>query len=91
MTDPMNASVTPTMRNLAKSFSSELQDGDKYVVVDMSDSNVISSFVPLDKVVEIYDHHFGFEEYWKKRLGDRSKIQPIGAAATLIWEEFKQR
>jgi inorganic pyrophosphatase/manganese-dependent inorganic pyrophosphatase len=39
----------------------------------------------------VFDHHFGFEEYWNSRLGERARIEPIGAAATLIWEAFRIR
>lgn len=59
--------------------------------MDVSDYHVFSDDIPLETVVEIYDHHFGFESYWKERLGDRAKIERVGAAATLVWEEFKKR
>ena len=91
MTDVLNASLTPEIRSLRVEFSTTSQIADSYVVVDMSDPEKIQEFVPLDRISEIYDHHFGFEEYWSLRLGKRAKIEPIGAAATLIWEEFKTR
>ena len=74
----------------------ELPDGLKredvqYVIVDLSDPDYISESVPLEKVVELYDHHAGFEEYWKDRIGEESHIEFIGAAATLIYREWKKR
>lgn len=57
----------------------------------MSEPHIIEKIAPLDKVTEIFDHHFGFETYWKDKLGEKAKIEPIGAAATLIWEEYKKR
>ena len=38
--------------------------------------------------MKVYDHHFGFENYWKSRLGINAKIEKVGACATLIWEEY---
>ncbi len=91
LTDPLNASVTPEIRAIGAEFSATSKTGDSYVIVDMSDPEKIQEFAPLDGISEIYDHHFGFEEYWGSRLGKRAKIEPVGAAATLIWEEFKTR
>ena len=62
----------------------------RYIIVDVSDPNYIKDSVPLDKVIEVYDHHTGFEEYWQNRIGDNAKIEFIGAAATLIYREWKK-
>ena len=61
----------------------------EYVIVDVSDPDYIRDAAPLAKVVEIYDHHTGFEAFWKSRIGERSRIEFIGAAATLIYREWK--
>lgn len=87
----MNASITPKIRAIGAEFSTTSRESDSYVIVDISDPEKIQEFAPLDQVTEIYDHHFGFETYWHSRLGEWAKIEPIGAAATLIWEEFKAR
>lgn len=62
----------------------------KYIIVDVSDPDYIKNDVPIDRVVEIYDHHAGFEDYWHSRIGDKSHIEFIGAAATLIYREWKK-
>lgn len=62
----------------------------QYIIVDVSDPEYIRDAVPLDKVVEVYDHHVGFEEYWEERIGEKSHIEFIGAAATLIYREWKK-
>lgn len=64
-------------------------DSVEYIIVDVSDPNYIKDAVPLDKIVEIYDHHTGFEAYWNKRIGEKAHIEFIGAAATLIFREWK--
>lgn len=62
----------------------------QYIIVDVSDPDYIKDSVPLDRVAAVYDHHVGFEDYWKRRIGDRAHIEFIGAAATLIFREWKQ-
>lgn len=65
-------------------------DAAQYMIVDVSDPDYIKDAVPLDRVVAVYDHHVGFEEYWHRRIGDGACIEFIGAAATLIFREWKQ-
>lgn len=65
-------------------------DAAKYIIVDVSDPDYIKDSVPLDRVFEVYDHHVGFEEYWRERIGEGSHIEFIGAAATLIYREWKR-
>jgi inorganic pyrophosphatase/exopolyphosphatase len=38
----------------------------------------------------VYDHHVGFEEYWQNRIGEGANIEFIGAAATLVYREWKK-
>lgn len=60
-----------------------------FIAVDVSDVNYFDDFVIKDNVVEVFDHHFGFQEYWNERLGNRARIDKVGACATLIWEAFQ--
>lgn len=62
----------------------------RYVVVDVSDPEYIKGALALDQVVAVYDHHVGYEEYWKERIGEGAQIEFIGAAATLIYREWKK-
>ena len=90
---PLNESVTKTIRGwnftLGKTIEGEPNDYN-YVLVDVSEPGHFANFVLLDNVVEVYDHRRGFEDYWKGRLGDKARIELVGACATLIWEEFKK-
>lgn len=61
-----------------------------YMIVDVSDPAFLKNSVPLDRVVEVYDHHVGFEDYWTSRIGTGAHIEFIGAAATLIYREWKK-
>jgi len=61
----------------------------RYIIVDVSDPEFLHDSVPLDRVVEIYDHHVGFEAHWASRIGQGAHIEFIGAAATLVWREWQ--
>lgn len=91
---PLNHSVTKLALEQGGEYlnSHTPADEDRFVYVDLSGPEHFAfPDQPESKIHEIYDHHYGYEEYWKERLGDRSHIERVGAAATLIWEEFKKR
>lgn len=90
---PCNYSVCPSLmaagqltRKLPTEFCTE---NSEYIIVDVSDPEFLKDSVPLDKVTAVYDHHVGFENYWGSRIGVNSHIEFIGAAATLIYREWK--
>lgn len=62
----------------------------RYIIVDVSDPDYLQKTIPLDGVVAVYDHHVGFEHYWESRIGENARIEFLGAAATLIYREWKQ-
>lgn len=62
----------------------------RYIIVDVSDPDYLQKTIPLDDVVAVYDHHVGFEHYWESRIGENVRIEFLGAAATLIYREWKQ-
>lgn len=74
---------------ILKVLPDDVNQNANYIIVDVSDPNYIKDTVPLERVVAIYDHHVGFEDYWTNRLGERAHIEFIGAAATLIYREWK--
>lgn len=89
---PLNHSVSREIRQWKIDYQTEIKDqGFDYVIVDVSETEQLPSFVKREKIIEIYDHHFGFEKPWREKLGLKAKIEEIGACATLIWEEFKAR
>lgn len=76
---------------VARELPSNFGDTDaKYIIVDVSDPEFLKSSVPLDRVVAVYDHHVGFEEYWTSRIENGAHIEFIGAAATLIYREWER-
>lgn len=61
-----------------------------FILVDISDPKFIEQFVEVEKVIEVFDHHHGYEAFWKERLPNATFIEYVGACATLIWERFKR-
>ena len=83
----LNESIPETIfpiNRIEKNY--EYNELDKFIVLDVSDLNYFDSIVKADNIIEIIDHHFGFEEYWERKIGDGSIIEPIGSVATIITE-----
>jgi len=90
--EELNSSVTDEVKSWGLKYEKKPIENDiKYVLVDTTDPYTFPKFVTEDKIIEIYDHHTGYEEYWKNKLKDNAHIERIGACATLIWEEYKKR
>lgn len=62
----------------------------RFIIVDISDSEHFPRFVDQNNILEVYDHRKGFIDEWKKRLGKQAHIEPVGACATLIFEEYQK-
>ncbi len=92
LTEEPNSSITDEIKTWGYKYEAKPSDPDiSYVIVDASYPDQFPDFVKTEKIVEIYDHHSGFEKYWKEQIGDKAKIELIGSCATLIWEEYKKR
>lgn len=87
-----NQSVSTSILNWSLKFLpiEEIQPDQDVVIVDISDPDFFPKNVDINKVVSIFDHHTGFESFWKSRLGENSKIEFIGSCATLIFEEWEE-
>lgn len=91
-TATLNESITPSLRALPVEMAADYasQPDDTYILTDLSEPAYFDKIVNQDQVVEIFDHHPGFEAYWADKLGKDSHIEFIGAAATLIYEQWQQ-
>ena len=65
------------------------ENNSRFVIVDVSDPRFFERIVSEDRVIKIFDHHVGFEKYWEDRLADNAHICFIGAAATLVYLEWR--
>ena len=84
----LNYSITKSLIDLGYTIDIyDIKDTDKFIVLDLSNPSFLSEFVRESDIVEIIDHHSGFEEYWKKTS---SIIEPIGSVATIIVEKYEE-
>jgi len=64
----------------------DFKDNDQAIILDVSVPAAINRLVADDQILELIDHHPGYEEYWHARLGERAVIETIGAVATSVFE-----
>ncbi|NWB97461.1 DHH family protein [Pseudomonas gingeri] len=87
---PLNASIPGSVLGWQSALDDYWpQAGDKFVLVDVSDYHHFDPVVVLDQVVEVIDHHPGYENHWAQKLGSRADIRPIGAAATQVFQRWE--
>lgn len=93
ITGPWNQTISHSIRQWPTEIAERflpLEEPCNFVLVDISDPKFVEQFVDIQKVIEVYDHHYGHEAFWKERLPNSTFIEYIGACATLIWERFKK-
>lgn len=93
LTPEPNATVPPMIRKLPMVWTKGCEwnrsdDGCRYDVMDVSNPEFFDSIVCLQDVARVYDHHHGFEAYWAAKENVQAVIEPVGACATLVWEEI---
>ncbi|HUW22246.1 MAG TPA: DHH family phosphoesterase [Candidatus Bathyarchaeia archaeon] len=88
-------SITPEISSWKFSYlnqeSFDFSKAEQLIILDRSETENLQKNINLDKVIEIYDHHSGYEVFWKNKLGSNSHIEKVGSCATLIWEEYRKR
>ncbi len=90
-TAKLNESITSSLLELnTKLDKYEEKEDDEFIIIDVSNKDYFDEIVKESKIVEVIDHHTGFEEYWKRKLGENSKIEFIGSVATLIVEDYEK-
>jgi len=88
---PLNDSISKTIRTWNFSYKTNINANDySYILVDTSNPRAISKHVRINKIIEVYDHRWGFGDFWKQKIGNKAVIDQVGACATLIWEKFKE-
>lgn len=86
-----NYSITESLLELPFHLDRyEISPTDKFIILDLSNKNFFESFVQEDNIIELIDHHPGFESYWNNRLKENSHIEQVGAVATIIAEKYEQ-
>ena len=87
----LNKSITKSLRNLNIGLDNYIPTiEDKYIVLDVSNKEYFDVFVNENNIIQLIDHHPGYEKYWKDNKSVNSIIEPIGAVATIIFEMYKK-
>lgn len=90
-TAKLNESITRELLELDINLDEyQPTEEDEFIIIDVSDRNFFDNIVIENKIIEVIDHHTGFEDYWKQRLGNNSKIEFIGAVVTIIFELYEK-
>ena len=87
----LNKSIPEFVKNFefeANTTYVPLED-DEFILVDVSNPDFFDKIVDKNKIIEVIDHHTGFEEYWDKHEC-KNQIEFIGSVATIIFEKFVQ-
>ncbi len=90
-TATLNQSVPPLILDLKYSLDEPIDyENDKYILLDVSNPDFFDEQVRSDKIIEIIDHHTGFEQYWANYPNVKTQIEFIGSVCTLIYEKIIQ-
>lgn len=90
-TAKLNESITPSLLDLnIKLDEYKPSENDEYVVIDVSNKDYFDTFVKEENIIEIIDHHVGYEKYWKDKLNQKSQIEFIGSVVTMIVELYEK-
>ncbi len=90
-TATLNQSVPPLILDLKYSLDEPIDNGnDKYILLDVSNPDFFDEQVRPGKIIEIIDHHAGFEQYWAKYPNIKTQIEFIGSVCTLVYEKIIQ-
>ncbi len=91
-TAALNESVPGTVRSWEAPLKTEYvpRSDDTFTLIDISTPEYFDSFVDLDRVDEVIDHHPGYEAYWHERIGERADIEAIGSACTQVFERWQR-
>lgn len=62
-----NMSICPLIKELGFNVDREYEpkEDDKFIVLDLSNPEFFDTIINSDNIIEVIDHHTGFEEYWK--------------------------
>ena len=88
----LNESITDSLIKLPEKIEKHYvtTGNEKYIILDVSDKNFFDNIVIEDNIIEIIDHHYGYENYWNKKLKEHSHIEKIGSIATFIFELYEK-
>lgn len=85
----LNQSIPPLILNLKYHLDSpETPKDAKYIILDTSNPEFFDERITTENLIEIIDHHTGFENYWKGHPNIKTQIEFIGSVCTIIFEKI---
>lgn len=89
---PLNESISTSLKNNKYTISRQLdlKKDNKFILLDVSNPDFFDESVDMDKIIQVIDHHFGFENYWISTPSVNTIIEKIGSVATIIFELFEK-
>lgn len=90
-TAKLNESIIPSFMKLSSKLDEyKPNNDDEYIIIDVSNKDYFDTFVKEENIIEIIDHHVGYEEYWRNKLKEKAQIEFIGSVATMIFELYEK-
>ena len=94
-TAKFNESICPVIKdiNISLDIIDENIDinNSEFIILDVSNPDMFDEIIEdNNKIIEILDHHPGFEDYWKSNTNINLDIEFIGSVCTLIFEKYKK-
>jgi inorganic pyrophosphatase len=90
-TSTWNESITATIRAwqapLKTKYIPEAED--TFALVDVSDPDYLDDVVDPTRVSDVFDHHPGFEAFWRGQPQTNAQLEIVGAACTMIFEHWR--
>ncbi|MCL2095133.1 DHH family phosphoesterase [Candidatus Saccharibacteria bacterium] len=89
---PLNESVAPIIREIPLRLDNfEDEPDQQFVVLDVSNPSLFDRVVADDRIIEVVDHHTGYEKYWHgRRHKTKVQIEFIGSVCTMIFDRYQE-
>lgn len=84
-----NKSIVPSFFKMNYKIIKTLDTTNKFIILDVSNPNMINDFVLKKEILEVIDHHpyYEFVDYWSKR-NTRLLLEDIGSVCTIVFEKI---
>jgi inorganic pyrophosphatase len=84
-----NQSIPPLILNLKYQLDPvDTAKDAKFIVLDTSKPDFFDKQVTTRKLIEIIDHHTGYEKYWNDYPNIKTQIEFIGSVCTIVYERI---
>lgn len=90
-TAKLNESIPEVIKEMNFQFDEkvELTDHTKFIILDVSNPDFFDTFVKRENIIEIIDHHTGYEKYWS-HTNIKAQIEFIGSICTILFEKIAE-